>query len=241
MPAPGQHHFSEKVALVTDAASPIGRAVSIQLGLYGCYVIGACVAGSSAGDPSTEELRSLGTLAHSLEADTSSVEGVRSLADEVDSLFGRLDLLVNCLQVESNSKLVSVEDAEINDVLSRIVKPAYLLTREVIRFGVQRPGFRIVNVVRYDSDLKEGAGILGAAANAAVEGMTSTLANFLDGKFRLNTVAVREAASNKSEEVLDSELFRSGSSVDPDDVARTVLFLLSSEAKGMNGQVLNIG
>ncbi len=43
-------------------------------------------------------------------------------------------------------------------------------------------------------------------------------------------------------EILDTELFRPTSGgIAADDVARAVLFLLSSEAVGLNGQILTVG
>ena len=39
MPAPSVHAFAEKVALITDGSNPVGRAVAMQLALFGSYVI----------------------------------------------------------------------------------------------------------------------------------------------------------------------------------------------------------
>jgi NAD(P)-dependent dehydrogenase (short-subunit alcohol dehydrogenase family) len=51
-------------------------------------------------------------------------------------------------------------------------------------------------------------------------------------------VAVSEKA--RAGENLDAELFRPRAGAAEDDVARTVLFLLSAEAVGLNGQVLKV-
>lgn len=86
------HSFAEKVALVVNGAAGVGRAVALQLALQGAYVV--CAHGElEEGDAAAvDRLRSLGTLAHSVPATDpeSAVEGV-------ESLFGRLDLLVNCV------------------------------------------------------------------------------------------------------------------------------------------------
>jgi NAD(P)-dependent dehydrogenase (short-subunit alcohol dehydrogenase family) len=67
------------------------------------------------------------------------------------------------------------------------------------------------------------------------------LASELPAHFRVNGIRVSEKGSVKEiDKGLDPELFRPKSGVDPDDVARTVLFLLSSEAAGVNGQILDI-
>jgi len=63
------HQFAEKVALISDAASPVGRAVAMQLALQGSYVIGLFQ--DEVG--SLDELAELGTLAHGLKADPSTL------------------------------------------------------------------------------------------------------------------------------------------------------------------------
>ena len=62
------HQFAEKVALISDASSPVGRAVAMQLALQGSYVIG--LFGEEGG--SLDELVELGTLAHGIKADPST-------------------------------------------------------------------------------------------------------------------------------------------------------------------------
>ena len=77
------HQVAEKVALISDAASPIGRAVAIQLALNGSYVVGLFQEEGG----NLEELIELGTLAHAVKADPSSSAGAAAAATEVDRLF----------------------------------------------------------------------------------------------------------------------------------------------------------
>lgn len=239
MPAPGQHVFSEKVALVTDAASPIGRAVSMQLGLFGCYVIAAVAAASEGERSAVEELKTLGTLAHSFDADTSTAEGTAALIDSVELTYGRLDLLVNCLSAPRTDNFDSALDHDLDSVFATVIKPAFLLTREAIRLSADRPSVRVVNVVTSRRKGESGEWMLAMAANAAVESLTESLAEHLPSNFRINAVSVSEEEMPGGD--LDQELFRPRSSVSPDDVARAVIYLLSSESKGISGQVLRIG
>jgi NAD(P)-dependent dehydrogenase (short-subunit alcohol dehydrogenase family) len=54
---------------------------------------------------------------------------------------------------------------------------------------------------------------------------------------RVNCVAVNEKPEEKS---AGFELFKTSANVAADDVARVVVFLLSSEAKALNGQILTV-
>lgn len=240
MPSPGQHSFSEKVALVTNGTSPIGRAVAMQLALYGCYVI--TTTGSATGEErsAVEELRSLGTLADSIEIDPVSIGDEARIVDRVSDLYGRLDLLVNCLIPEIEAPFDEITEAEFAHIVNTVLRPAIFLTREAVRLMDARPGPRIVNVVRNRPG--GSPAFVASALNASVSSLASSLSNHLPSRYRINTVAVNDSGSSAdARETLDPDLFRAPSKVDPDDVARAVMFLLSSEAKGVNGRVLEIG
>ena len=118
------HAFSEKVAFVSDGASPIGRAVALQLALLGGYVIvGASAPGA------VDELISLGTLAKAVSADVTTSAGAAAAVSEIEASFGRLDLLVNCLKNMPESSFEDSGDAEFDAVLGSNFKSAYMLTK----------------------------------------------------------------------------------------------------------------
>jgi NAD(P)-dependent dehydrogenase (short-subunit alcohol dehydrogenase family) len=98
-----------------------------------------------------------------------------------------------------------------------------------------RPKPRIVNVL---SRSPSPNAPLFAAIQAAIEGFTRSLAVTLPPKYRVNAVAHKEVANAR--EGFDPELFPVPSSAAADDVARAVLYLLSPEAVGVNGQVLEV-
>jgi short-subunit dehydrogenase involved in D-alanine esterification of teichoic acids len=98
MPAPTIHGFAEKVALIINGSEGIGRAVAMQLALQGCFVICSYQKASDETKSALDELKSLGTLANSFE-----FFDAETLIDEVDNLFGRLDLLVNCVKPDDDS------------------------------------------------------------------------------------------------------------------------------------------
>lgn len=230
------HQFAEKVALVSDAASPIGRAVSMQLALNGCFVIGLFP--SAAGDQGVamNELTELGTLAHAFNIDPSSEAGAAVAAAEVERLFGRLDLLVNCLKYTPESPFQTIAESEFLDVLKKNVGAVGFLTRAVFDLMNGRPKPKIVNVV---TNCDKNVNPVFAASQAAVVSITRSLAAALPAKFRVNAVA---AVDRKEQDTTGDELpLRPTSSVAPDDVARTILFLLSSESILMNGEVVALG
>jgi len=236
MPAPSVHAFAEKVALITDGANAVGRAVAMQLALQGSYVIVGLAFDDQAS--AIEELKSLGTLANAVKTDISTVEGAKTLVGEVEKMFGRIDLLVNCLKLETDSAFDETNEKAFDDSINANLKSAFFVTQEAIRLMKSRPKPKIVNLVSAIDTPEAEANVLYAATQNALVGFTKSLAKSLPKNFRVNAVAVSEKQT--SAENLDSELFRAKKGISEDDVARTIVYLLSSEAIGLNGQILTL-
>lgn len=239
MPAQSIHAFAEKVALITDGASPIGRAVALQLALQGCYVIVGFSRISEENQRTLTELQNLGTLASAVEADISTVEGAKKLVGEVEKMFGRLDLLVNCLNIRSDSAFEEVTEVIYTQTFDANLKAAFFVTQEAIRLMKTRPKPRIVNVASAVDTPETEANVLLASSQNALIGLTKSLAAGLPKIFRVNAVAVSEKQSELKDN-LDAELFRPKKGISEDDAARTIVYLLSSESIALNGQILRI-
>jgi len=238
MPAQSIHAFSEKVALISDGENPVGRAVALQLALQGAYVIVGFANSTEENARAIGELQNLGTLANAVETDISSPEGAKKLVRAVEEMFGRIDLLVNCLKFTSDSSFEETAEEVFDETLRKNLKAAFFVTQEAVRLMKSRPKPKIVNVVSALDTEETFGNVLLAASQKSVIGLTESLAKTLPKNFRVNAVAVSEKKGMS--ENLDTVLFRTKAGISEDDVARTVMFLLSSEAVGLNGQVLKV-
>ena len=219
------HQFAEKVALITDGTNPVGMAVALQLALNGSYV----VVGMPNGETSAiEELESLGTLAKSVGWETNRA-GAKALVDAVRDKFGRLDLLVNCLKPDIDSKDVGrIVGLHLNSVCYMVEFAKDLMS--------DWPKPRIVNVVSACDS--EAVNPVFAATQTGIVGLTKALAVDLPKHFRANAVSISEKMAPASG--FDPELARPLPVISPDDAARTVLFLLSGESMSINGQMIEL-
>lgn len=188
MPPQTIHAFAEKVALVINGSEGVGRAVALQLALQGCYVIVSYQNETNQTDKTLEELKSLGTLASSVE-----YSNVENLTKNVEGLFGRLDFLINCVSSKEGSK-TSIDE----------------LTSAFLYLMKYRPKPTIVNVIQENQDIH--------------------FVEDLPANFRQNCVVTKV-----KKPIIEHELFSLNNF---DDVARVVLFFLSSESKALNEQVL---
>ena len=239
MPVQSIHAFAEKVALITDGNSPIGRAVALQLALQGCYVIVGFSQISSAEQSALGELQNLGTLAAAVEADVATTAGAAKLVGEVEKMFGRLDLLVNCLKFEGDSTFEEITEDIYERTLGENLKAAFFVAQNAVRLMNTRPKPKIVNVASALDTPESKGNVAFAASQTALIGLTESLAAALPKKFRVNAVAVSEKQTTL-ESGLDAELFRPKTSVTADDAARVIVYLLSSEVIALKGQTLKI-
>jgi glucose 1-dehydrogenase len=144
---PGRRHAARR-ALVTGAATGIGRATAARLAAEGASVVINYIGDRAAADALAEEIASAGGRAVAIAADVSSEQDVVAMFEGArDALGGPVDLLVNNAGIEKPFALVDMPLDEWNKVLAVNLTGAFLCAREAARgmIGARVPG-AIVNV-----------------------------------------------------------------------------------------------
>lgn len=85
--------LAEKVALITGAASGIGREAALLFAREGARVVAVDL--SEKGLETAEAIRSAGGQAHFVQADVSKAEDAQRMVSEAERVFGRLEILFN--------------------------------------------------------------------------------------------------------------------------------------------------
>jgi NAD(P)-dependent dehydrogenase (short-subunit alcohol dehydrogenase family) len=174
--------FDGRVALVTGASGGVERAIAERLGAAGATV--AVVAMSAARvDATVAAVRTAGGEADGFAADLSDPESVPGLVQEVERLFGQVDILVShATTVAPLGGVSTLEPAAVLRSLTINVASVVVLAGAVVPAMLDQGWGRIVNVcAAVGSMVSWPGGNVYAACVAALEAHTVNLAAELAG------------------------------------------------------------
>ncbi len=237
------------VVLITGALTGIGRAAAVAFAKKGAKVV---VAGrrDEAGKVLVQELRAAGSEAEFINADVRKEDDVRNMVDKTVARFGRLDVAVNNAGTEGERGRITEQTAESYAATfdTNVLGVVLSMKHEVRAMQAQGSG-NIINISStYGHEGAAGASIY-VGAKHAVEGITKSVAlELAKSGIRVNAVApgpidtgmlTRFTGTPENKAALASQvpLGRLGLSR---EVADSIVFIASDEARFITGHVLNV-
>lgn len=244
--------FRDRVVLVTGAAAGIGRALAARLAAEGARVALADRA-AHAVETAADALRGDGAEALALTADVRRKGEVEAMVAGVESAFGRIDALVSCAGLYPVTPLLSLTEAEWDEVLDTNLKAPFLCAQAAARSMIARgiPG-RIVNVSSTAAVLARPGIAHYGASKAGLNQLTRVLAvELAPHGILVNAVCpgvietervLQQAASPEGQAEAAAKRARIplGRSGKPADVVSLVLYLLSPEAGYCTGGLFTV-
>lgn len=229
-----------KVALVTGAASGIGKAIASLLHARGAKVIAEDM------NPAVEELARAGLVP--LVADiTADGAAERAVALAIER-FGRLDILVNNAGIIINKPVVEMTRQDWERIQAVNATAAFLHCREAVKAMMPNRSGAIVNIASYAAYFAFPTIAAYAASKGALAQLTRTLAlEAIPHGIRVNAVGVGDVVTNILNEVVeDGPAFLAqhgqaapiGRAARPEEIAEVVAFLASERASFMVGSVV---
>ena len=239
-----------KVAIVTGAASGIGRGISLRLS-----EMGASVALLDIDHAKSEEvgnqIRGNGTEAIAMRCDVRSAADCQRAVEAAIEKWNRIDILCNCAGIAIRKDVVDLSEEEWDWALDVTLKGIFLLSREVIPHMIRSGGGSVINIGSGWS-LRGGPQ---AASYCAAKGGTVNLTRAMaidHGKhnIRVNCVCpgdvdtpllrsecrqLGEDPQTFMREAANRPIARVGT---PDDIANAVLFLASPMSSWITGAAL---
>ncbi|MRZ80054.1 SDR family oxidoreductase [Paeniclostridium sordellii] len=243
-------NLSDRVAVISGAASGIGLATAKLLSVYGAKVMMLDV--NEVGQVEAEKLRNQGRDAKFYKCDVTSFERCRKVISNIEKDYKRIDILFNNAGVTVRKTVEELEEKEWDFVLNVGLKGTYLLSKFTIPVMRKNGGGSIINT-------GSGWGLKGgdkAAAYCAVKGgiVNLTRAMAIDhGKdnIRVNSINPGDTATSMLQEEgrqlgIGKDEFFKGSALGrpieriglPEDIANAVLFLASDLSTWITGTAL---
>ena len=238
----------KKCAIVTGAASGIGKSVAEALGQEGHAVVIADI-NEENGLSVAEKIG--GSF---VKADLTDPESCRYVIDTAMSKYGRIDILVNNAGFQHVSPLESFPEEKWDQMLSVMLTAPFLLTKYVWPHMKRQAWGRVVNMASIHalvaSPNKVGYisakhGLLGLTRTAALEGGSHGITvNALCPAY-VRTALVENQIADQArmhkipeEEVVEKIMLKSAAIkkiIEPDEIASLVLFLCSDHGASITG------
>lgn len=144
-----------QVAVITGATRGLGQAMAVALAEAGADI---ALVQRSAGDTATKELvEAAGRRCEIILCDLAEMDQVKQVMDQVDRLFGRVDILVNNGGIQRRSHAEAFEEVDWDDVLDVNLKTVFLLCQQAGRRMIAQ-GAEKSSISRHSCRSKEECG-----------------------------------------------------------------------------------
>lgn len=239
--------FDGKAALLTGAASGIGRAASIRLAGEGASVFGVDV--DDAGlEAVAEEVRAGGGIMRTQAADVSSVADCRRAAEGCAAAFGRIDVLGNIAGISWQEHVGDVTEDGWDAMFGVNVKGPFFLIQAALPHLLESGGC-IVNIASNTAVMGMAYTVPYGATKGAVALLTKALAmELIKTPVRVNAIAPGGVDTPMTRNFsmpadTDFDLIRPGISPrgmsTPEQIAAVFAFVASDEAANVHGAVIS--
>jgi len=240
--------LDNKTAMVTGAASGIGRAIALRLAEEGAAVTVADLRENprEGGTPTHELIKEMGGRSLFTEIDVSSVDSIKKAVDETVEQFGSLDIMVNNAGIFLGARPVEeITEEDYQKVMDINVKGAYFGAK--IAAGVMKKHGKGGSIINMSSI----AGLFGfkhasdySVSKGAVANLSRVLALELGPEgIRINSInpGIIQTRMTEEDEPISGTLTeqiplrRDGK---PEEIANVALFLASDESSYVTGHNL---
>lgn len=241
--------LQDKVAIVTGAASGMGKAIAEAYAREGAKVVVSDLNIEGAEEVAAN-LKANGAEAFAIKTNVSVEEEVEQLFEETKKNFGKLDILVNNAGIMDGMEPVGEISNERWEMLFAVNTTAVMKSmRLAVNLFLEQGHGTIVNNISAGGLYGGRAGAAYTASKHAVVGLTKNTAfMYADKNIRTNGIAPGAVKTNIGSSMKNMSEFGAGRQSqgmslnpragEPEEIAEAAVFLGSDEASFVNGQVL---
>jgi NAD(P)-dependent dehydrogenase (short-subunit alcohol dehydrogenase family) len=234
-------------ALVTGAATGIGRVIARFLAQEGCRVAINYIGAPHQADEAVRELAGIGVDAFAVKADVRIAGDVRAMMEAAAARFGRLDVLVNNAAVQREGAFLDVTEDDWNVVIDTNLKGCFLCTQAAARHMIATGGGSIVNIGSGCNHVPFPTLVSYTASKGGIEMLTKVASlSLAPHQIRVNCVAPGAILVERTRRELPdyagqfAKITPMGRIGMPEDVAGVVVFLASDASRFITGQTIGV-
>lgn len=241
--------LADRVALVTGGSRGIGRAVVALFASCGAHVVVNYVRDEAAATETVNLAQAQGVKAFAVQADVSRLDESEQLLQQTVEHFGRLDFLICNAGIWEGAPVEEISEELWNKTLEINLKGTWSVCRAAVPLMKQQRFGRIVIVSSTAGQRGEANVSNYAASKGGQISFTKSLAPEL-GPFGINVncVAPGWVQTEMTDEALaDAATLESirrnsplGRVATPEEIAGPIVFLCSTWANHITGEVLNV-
>lgn len=237
-----------KTVLITGASRGIGKSTAIEFAKHGYNVIINYILNEENASLLKTELEDkYHVKVLTIQADVTKEEDIKKMVKQIINKFGHIDCLVNNAGIAIDTTFQDKTKENFIKVLDTNLIGPFLLSKEVGKYMLEAKSGSIINVSSTNGiDTIYPESIDYDASKAGLISLTKNLALQYAPIIRVNAVAPGWVITDMNKE-LDSIFIKKECDkillnrfAEPEEIAKVILFLASSDASYINGEVIRI-
>lgn len=237
----------KKIAVVTGASRGIGKAIALELGRMGAFVIINYNGSKEKAEEVQAQIEAEGGAAVIRQCNVADYKACEDFFTQVIKTYGRVDILVNNAGITKDGLLMRMREEDFDKVINVNLKGTFNCIRQVSRQMLKQRSGRIINMASVVGISGNAGQVNYAASKAGVIGLTKSAAKELASRgVTVNAIAPgfieTDMTGALSESVRENtaKMIPMGSFGKPEDIAKAAAFLASDGAGYITGQILSV-
>ena len=236
-----------KTVVITGGNTGIGKEICLQYGTKKNNVVVNYIFDEDAANDVVQHIENLGGKAIAVYGDVTKLEDCNNIIKAGIEAFGKIDVLINNSGITRDNLMMRMSEEDFDQVIDVNLKGTWNMCKAATRHMMKNRSGSIINISSVVGIMGNAGQSNYVASKAGIIGLTKSLAKEFGARgVRVNAVAPG-FIETKMTEVLTPEVRESylaqiplkafGS---PTDIANACLFLSSSKASYITGQVISV-